>query len=288
MKGYSMNRVGWLALALLGGAWWAAAETVYMPPFTYTGRLMNYQRIAYTTGARVYARNTNGVLLAQTPVFPPADSALNYALAVPLANTRTEKTAMAGDRLTFEVDDGAMLWVNQQVMPQALVGNPGGIAVADIILENDANGNGVDDAYESMIESFRFLAQGIYEPYDPDADYDGDGMSNRDEYRAGTDPLNAADALAIAGVGTVGPTIQIEAKRLTITFYAMRGRTYSIVATASLSQPAWTGLPFALTPEPAAPRITQYLSPGAIEEEGLVTFYADISDPKMNYRLRVE
>ena len=34
--------------------------------------------------------------------------------------------------------------------------------------------------------------------------------------------------------------------------------------------------------------MTTYLSPGAIEEEGMVTFYAVINDPKVYYRLRVE
>ena len=289
MKTNTMNHVGrLLMLALLLGALPSAAETIYMPPFTYAGRLMNYMRIAYTDGVRVYARNTNGVLLAQTQVFKPDSSALNYALAVPLANAPTETTARPGDQLFFEVDDGVMLWSNQQIMPQAQVGNPGGVCLADIILEHDANGNGIADAYEAMIETLRFALLGLYEPYDPDADYDGDGMSNRDEYWAGTDPLNAADQFAIAAVRALRPTIEIEQERITIRFYAMRGRTYSLAASASLIVPAWEYLPFSLADTPDAPSMTTYLSPGAIEEEGMVTFYAVINDPKVYYRLRVE
>jgi hypothetical protein len=266
----------------------AAAETIYMPPFTYAGRLMNYMRVSYTTTARIYARNTNGVLLAQAQVFKPSASALNYSLAVPLANTPTAKTAMVGDRLSFEVDDGTVLWVNQQLMPQAPVGNPGGLSIEDIVLAQDFNNNGIDDTYEAMIETLRFMLEEIYEPYNPDADYDGDSVSNRDEYLAGTDPLSAADTFKVAAADILVPAIQIEPTKIAITFYAMRGRTYSVVASDSLSQPNWETISFALSAATDAPTMTRYLSPGAIEEEGMVTFHAVITNPKMFYRLRVQ
>jgi hypothetical protein len=53
----------------------------------------------------------------------------------------------------------------------------------------DANGNGIPDAWEAE-----------YGITDPSADPDHDGVSNLQEYLAGTDPTNAASALRITGI----------------------------------------------------------------------------------------
>lgn len=66
-----------------------------------------------------------------------------------------------------------------------------GTATFNLIVANpaDTNATGLPDAWEA--------AYGIT---DPDADDDGDGQSNRAEYRANTNPTNAASALRITEV----------------------------------------------------------------------------------------
>lgn len=66
-----------------------------------------------------------------------------------------------------------------------------GTATFNLIVANpaDTNANGLPDAWEA--------AYGIT---DPDADDDGDGQSNRAEYRANTNPTNTASALRIVEV----------------------------------------------------------------------------------------
>jgi len=121
-----------LVLFLSVGTGVASADTVALPPFTYAGRVMNYLRVPYASGVTVYARNTNGTLLARASVFTSESSSRNYALPVPLASVRTEKTAVVGESLVFEVDDGKMLWTGQEIMPRDPVGNPGAVVMADI------------------------------------------------------------------------------------------------------------------------------------------------------------
>lgn len=56
-----------------------------------------------------------------------------------------------------------------------------GWVLDDVVDTDDLNGNGIPDAWEA-----RYELQGI----DPDGDADSDGMSNYDEWRAGTNPTN--------------------------------------------------------------------------------------------------
>ena len=284
-----MKKTGLLMLFLFIGVGGAVADTLVMPPFTYAGRVMNYMRIPYQSGVTVYARHTNGVLVARTSVFTPVISSRNYALAIPLASTPTEQRAVVGETLRFEVDDGTILWTAQELMPSAPVGNPGVVVMADIVLFFDLNKNGVADAYEELIESLRFERDGVYEVYDPNADYDGDGISNLQEYVAGTDPLSSSDAFTIDYVATLGPTIEIQKHRVVIRFYALRGRTYSVVSAGDLSgDPAWAVQPFRLTDSPDATMATTYLSPADVSQEGNVSLYVDADAATKFYRLRME
>src|SRR5207247_3530882 len=53
----------------------------------------------------------------------------------------------------------------------------------------DSNANGLPDAWERTY----FGTLGV----NPDADPDGDGLSNKEEYLAGTNPTNSSDNLRI-------------------------------------------------------------------------------------------
>lgn len=69
-----------------------------------------------------------------------------------------------------------------------------------------------------------------------DADFNGNGISNLNEYLAGTDPTNAINALI--------PTLQrtgINREDVTISFPTITGKTYLVETTASLTTPVvWT------------------------------------------------
>ena len=284
-----MKHARLLLLFLFIGGSGAVADTLVMPPFTYAGRVMNYMRTRYQSEVTVYARHTNGVLVARTSVFTSDSSSRNYALAIPLASAPTEQMAVVGETLRFEVDDGTTLWTAQELMPSTPVGNPGTVVMADIVLLFDLNKNGVADAYEELIETLRFERDGVYEAYDPNADYDGDGFPNGQEYVAGTDPLSASETFTIDYVATISPTIEIQKHRAVIRFYAMRGRTYSVVSTGNLSgDPAWAVQPFRLTDSPDAVTATTYLSPTDVSQEGNVTLYVDADAATKFYRLCVE
>jgi hypothetical protein len=91
----------------------------------------------------------------------------------------------------------------------------------------DANANGVPDAWERIY----FGALGV----NPNADADGDGLSNKEEYLAGTNPTNSLDRLEITAFSSApdGTTARI-------TWRSVLTREYLVQKTTDLTVPVWT------------------------------------------------
>jgi Divergent InlB B-repeat domain len=85
--------------------------------------------------------------------------------------------------------------------PNDGVGNGPTFTTASVLVPVDADGNGINDDWEMKY----FGHIGI----DPNADPDGDGFSNLQEFLAGTDPTNGASALHITSVTATGDDILI-------------------------------------------------------------------------------
>lgn len=282
-KNDRLNRCAHAALALFfAAATYAFGQSGALPPYTFVGKVSNYSGVPYGTNSVVEIRvkNLGGDLLAKAGIRISAESPYNYRLAVPVASAPAAGYATTGESLVFEVFDGAGTTYTSLVpAEQAVVGNPGGISIVNFSLSVDANENGIPDGYENYI-SYLMALQGIPGPYDPEADTDNDGFSNRAEFLAGTDPLNAADRLAITAAsaynsGTTGDGL------FAITFVTAAGRTYSIKATADLAamrdagrepfriDPAATATQTYLhTPSDRAEAVTLYLVP-----QGATHFY---------------
>ncbi|PYK98315.1 MAG: hypothetical protein DME19_13015 [Verrucomicrobia bacterium] len=94
----------------------------------------------------------------------------------------------------------------------------------------DADGDGLPDAWE--IQNFG----SINDPHaTPNADPDGDGFTNLQEYFAGTNPTNASSRLQIDSAGRTGGST-------TLQFVAVAGKTYSVLYRDDLSSGTWLKL----------------------------------------------
>lgn len=96
-------------------------------------------------------------------------------------------------------------------------------AFATLTVLADTNTNGLPDVWEAVF--------GIE---DPNADNDGDGMTNEQEYRAGTNPTNALSFLKVE--------ISAAAGQATLRFGAVSNLTYTLQYLDRLGDDAWTRL----------------------------------------------
>lgn len=278
-----------LAAAFASAASAAGAPAVSLPPFVYTGRIVDYAGAGLdgtTKGAEIRARK-NGALLARAPIAAPADGATaNYVLAVPMASAETPGAAVKGDSLTFEIDanTGDANGVFTATNTFLSVGAPGRVARVDVRAASCTNPHGVADQYLDDLAAWWAENESGPFVYDPKADWDGDGVSNYDEYLAGTDPLNPDDAgLRILSWRPVaGRPDAMEA-----TFLPGRSRVYSAERRApDAPSAAFETVAHAESPAPGAAR-KAYLSVGN-EDPEIRAIYLFRDGASSLYRLRLE
>ena len=95
----------------------------------------------------------------------------------------------------------------------------------DLVVVSDTDHNGLPDAWE--LRYFRHLG------LDPNADPDHDGMSNRHECLAGTDPINPNSVLKVTSVQRSDPG-------LTLRWLSTTGQTYTVRIATNVSGPFLT------------------------------------------------
>ncbi len=91
----------------------------------------------------------------------------------------------------------------------------------------DANADGLPDAWERLY----FGTTSV----NPDADADGDGLSNKEEYLAGTNPTNSLSKLEI-----IASTFASGGTNGSLTWSSVPTRGYFIEKALDLSAPVWT------------------------------------------------
>ena len=228
-----------VVLAVVLAALNAVAANFPVGTHLVKGTLKDWQNNVLTSSAAVtiQAVATNGTVIASTPVANPSADGYNFLLQIPLSSTATDSTAAVGDQLNCVLihETGLALAASP-----ITVGNAN--AVSSLVLEfvnmqsyTNSAGATVNvpaeyvDTIAAMLED-----EGIEgEDYDPFADYDHDGVSNYNEYRAGTDPFNPDDKLEVKAY-----TASQSAPHA-ISFEYVGGHIYGVETTLSLTNPQW-------------------------------------------------
>ena len=229
----------------------AAEPAAAVTPYTFLGRVMDSTHVAFDgdRAATIEVSDEQGNLLSRTATFTRADSRRNYALAVPMSTSAANGYAVQGAALEIEVtDDVGKVWSG--VVVDATAGVPGGVREVDIVLGEDANGDGIDDAlYERLKTEWEwseYWREG--ETFDPTKDYDGDGISTINEALAGTNPYDPEDALRITAFSHTGGTRSRTggAHATALTFDTLGGHAYTVEEASDLTLQDWKPCAFTL------------------------------------------
>lgn len=280
------------AALLVGGAALTAAHgapTVSVPPFVYTGRIVNYEGDSYdsvaTKKAEIRARK-NGKLIARSTIAAlEGDTSANYTLVIPMStDSSATDAAYKGDKLTFEIAADSSSEVYTETNAFVAVGNPGRTAVVNVRVAKCTKVEGVADDYIDALMTY-IAEEGLadkYPTYDPNADWDGDGVSNYNEYLAGTNPLDKEDSLKILTWEAVAENKNVMA----LTFLPGRNRAYSAIRRAPDSSD-----PFTVTPHQTSPIVNgtqhNYFITGSEDPQVRVLYLLKVGDASL-YRLRLE
>lgn len=215
----------------------AANSPLVCNPYSFVGRITDSRHVAFDDkrAATLRAYNAEAKLLASEKTFYRDDSRNNYFLQIPMVDAPAEGSfAMTGDLLSVMAeDDAGRVWAG--VIDPAKVGEPGGVHEVDIVLAEDADGDGIDDELyaELLSEWTESDAAGEGGDFDPRADHDGDGMSSLAESLLGTDPFNGDDVLKIDSIAADEDAVVLE-------FELPGGHTYAIEeATDLTASNAW-------------------------------------------------
>ena len=129
------------------------------------------------------------------------------------------------------------------------IGQPGMSTRIDLTLGVDSDGDGLPDAWEQALID---IYGGTLASIRPQDDTDGDGISNLDEYLAGTYAFDPTDGFVLTLTGVTDVASSME-------FLAIRGRTYSIQSSPDFK--TWTPVSFRIPAEGAKPVLrSTYLS----------------------------
>lgn len=285
-----MNRTTKLAVALLLPlAAMDVAAAANFPTGTHLvkGTLKDWQNKVLTSsaGVTIQAVSSNGTVLASTKVADPTADGYNFLLQIPLSSTATDATAAVGDKLNCVLVQGSALSLAVDPLDVGEANAVSTVRLAFVDMKSYTSTNGTDQTVDVPAEYVDTIAPwmeayGIQGDYDPFADYDGDGASNYFEYRAGTNPFDATDKLAITAYDAP------EDASHPLRFEYVGGHVYGVATTFSLVNPRWTTQP---VKESEMDAEHEQVMPSADEDDvGLATIYVVPAEGATSQFFRLE
>lgn len=242
----------WAVLgALLLGLGLGPVRTVAFPPalpHQIYGMIRDELGNPLTAGASIILESTSGVNVFGV-VSGLLEPGVNYRLSVPLdagLNGDAYRPTALNPRAPFKirVKIGSRTYLPIEMSRNfSQLGEPGKRTLLNLTLGEDSNGDGLPDAWQRRINA-------DLSKVTPDGDADKDGMSNLDEYLAGTYAYDPESGFLLTILRSENDVPVLE-------FTAINGRTYTLQGSPDLQD--WKPVQFRLvTGSGESPTLTAY------------------------------
>ncbi len=222
-----------------------------MPSFRYFGMLVDeygWPCRADSDTALVLSVRTNECSQAETD--EQLGYGINYVIEAPMdypnASAYAPYAARPGDPASLAVWVGDVQQPLMSTSALPAIGQPGQAVRVNLNLGTDTDHDGLSDEWETdlIINNSGGLFTNITQVLAGD-DFDGDGATNGDEFRAGTAPEWAGDVFAVYD------WMAVESNGLALCFYTVQGMTYelfSVPSTLANRELAWQRTAFRTSP----------------------------------------
>ncbi len=245
-----------LAVLLLA---WAAASSLptasAFPPapfFTLYGTVRDEQGQTLRIAGAVVVFYKDGVEKLRQTIAESTQSDQNYQIRLRMDMQRlgtqsySDLSTGTGAAFTLAILINNIAYYPIEMSVTRSVGNPGERVRLDLTLGVDSDGDGLPDAWE---QSQLFAAGFTAGPngwdlskLDRNGDFDGDGISNINEYLAGTFATDPTDYLSLRIREKSATSVHLQ-------FLSISGKVYTLETSTDLK--VWTPMPFYLrSPEP--------------------------------------
>ncbi len=213
--------------------------------YVYYGQALDGYGLPYRTNADVILyHETNEV--ARQAIRGSLTPGINFALYVHMDDGRSpvpysRRALHVGDLVAVMVRDqeGLKTIMEQQAVPP--VGQPGELMLINATAGTDLDRDGLPDRWEYELIAWSGGTLHSLTDVRPQDDFDGDGMTNLEEYRAGTFAFLPYDCLYVEHYE------RTPNNRLRLTFLSVPGKAYSVACATNVVDTVWLRSPFALS-----------------------------------------
>lgn len=256
MSSYRSTPTLAISTACLLAFWGSAYAFPPAPPTTIHGMVRGEFGYALDDGSADLVLLADGVEIVRAPIKDTGFLYENCRFTLPVDLNPLQgvyrNDAVSGDLdaeyvIVVERNGRRIPVVEVNTAVDTFMPKAAGLVRVEFILGNDADGDGLPDAWE------RFqVGSGDYDGEDPltalsrEGDFDGDGLSDWNEYLAGTFAVLFEDSLSfrIVNVSDDG--------RTSFEFFGVNGKTYTLEASDDAS--TWERVPFEMDTEAASQR----------------------------------